>query len=507
MKLQYIHPFLFAIAPALFLWQLNLEEVTTLEAVQAMVFLIIFAGIVFGLNQLLYRNSQKAAILTSVFLFIVLVYRYIFYNPFLEELMRNRYSLLISFVVIAILGYALKKTHKDLTTSTYIFTVISGMFVLMSVFQLSTGLWERYTYKAPISDESAFLKTNEKIEEEELRDIYYIILDEYMAPDVIRDIFGYDEIDEMTNWLEEQGFFVAKSSKSNYEETVSSLPSMLNMRYLSEEELINLNTRVQMTLNHRIKDVLKNQGYTYIHMGTDWFDFYNYYADENIYFGYFRPYQMMLVDNSILSPLERRWENWVGALIEKAGFWYLDKNFVHWKRVQFKFEELAKIPERKEPTFVFAHFNLPHGPMVFDAEGNYVTREEMEKQSPSERYLNHIVYANKQIKILIEKILENSQIEPIIIIQGDHGVKSFTLDPDITKQLPLTPKEVRFLPLRILNTYYFPDGGDKLLYNSISPVNSFRVLINYYLNGDYELLDDMSYKYLNSDLLEKEMLR
>ena len=52
-----------------------------------------------------------------------------------------------------------------------------------------------------------------------------------------------------------------------------------------------------------------------------------------------------------------------------------------------------------------------------------------------------------------------------------------------------------FHPARfgILNAYYLPNGGNDLLYESISPVNSFRVIFNSYFGANYEILEDRSY--------------
>ena len=47
--------------------------------------------------------------------------------------------------------------------------------------------------------------------------------------------------------------------------------------------------------------------------------------------------------------------------------------------------------------------------------------------------------------------------------------------------------------LSILNAYYFHDGNYEQLYENISPVNSFRVILNQYMEMDFELLDDRSY--------------
>lgn len=45
----------------------------------------------------------------------------------------------------------------------------------------------------------------------------------------------------------------------------------------------------------------------------------------------------------------------------------------------------------------------------------------------------------------------------------------------------------------ILNAYYLPKDGDKYLYPDITPVNSFRLILDLYFGGDYGLLDDQYY--------------
>ena len=45
---------------------------------------------------------------------------------------------------------------------------------------------------------------------------------------------------------------------------------------------------------------------------------------------------------------------------------------------------------------------------------------------------------------------------------------------------------------KILNAYYLP-GHNDLLYPTISPVNTFRLILDTYLGADYPLLNDTSY--------------
>jgi len=47
----------------------------------------------------------------------------------------------------------------------------------------------------------------------------------------------------------------------------------------------------------------------------------------------------------------------------------------------------------------------------------------------------------------------------------------------------------------ILNSFYFSDKDYSQLYNSISPVNSFRVIFNKYFNTNLPILEDKRYYY------------
>ena len=90
---------------------------------------------------------------------------------------------------------------------------------------------------------------------------------------------------------------------------------------------------------------------------------------------------------------------------------------------------------------------------------------------------------------MLQQIIDSSEIPPIIILQGDHGPSSLLAndlsnpgDRNLTERLP------------ILNAYYLPGGGaDQHLYAAITPVNSFRVVLNRFFDGDYELLGDANF--------------
>ena len=61
-------------------------------------------------------------------------------------------------------------------------------------------------------------------------DIYYVLLDEYARHDALG---GFDNTDFVRE-LERRGFYVAAQATSNYWKSLLSIPSILNMSYLSD---------------------------------------------------------------------------------------------------------------------------------------------------------------------------------------------------------------------------------------------------------------------------------
>jgi len=74
----------------------------------------------------------------------------------------------------------------------------------------------------------------------------------------------------------------------------------------------------------------------------------------------------------------------------------------------------------------------------------------------------------------------------MIILQSDHGPRTELVWRD--------PKEP-FITDRsaILNAYYFPEDCRDQLYDSISPVNSFRVVFNCAFNESLPMLEDQTF--------------
>jgi hypothetical protein len=86
-------------------------------------------------------------------------------------------------------------------------------------------------------------------------------------------------------------------------------------------------------------------------------------------------------------------------------------------------DKLTRLPTSVDsPKFVYAHIIAPHDPYVFDRQGNMVDiSEPMDDATFQAGYRDELIYLNQRVIEVVKKIIRNSAIPPVIIIQGDHG--------------------------------------------------------------------------------------
>ena len=242
--------------------------------------------------------------------------------------------------------------------------------------------------------------------------------------------------------------------------------------------------------DYQVQNFLKKRGYKYLHFGSWWGPTSkNRNADMNFRLGHLPEFSSILFRNTIFFPIA-------------VTFGMDDRRKEICKRILYKFDALSKIPERNEPTFVFAHMIIPHSPYVFDRHGNFLTETQIKIRSHRDNYIDQLIFTNIKVEGLIEKILSNSKIKPIIILQSDEGTfpqryinKGTTFNWKQASEDELNEK------MRILNAYYLPDTDQSALYPSITPVNSFRLVFNLYFGANLKLLPDKSFAFVDENHL------
>jgi len=147
-----------------------------------------------------------------------------------------------------------------------------------------------------------------------------------------------------------------------------------------------------------------------------------------------------------------------------------------------------------KPKFVYAHLMIPHDPYYFDENGNYNPDSLIYRFLP-QLYIKQLVYANGLITRIVDELMMDTARKKIIIIEGDHGYREHLQ----RSKMP----EI----FRNLNAYYFPDKNYGSLYDSISPVNTFRVIFNQYFHQHFALLPDTSIYIKSPDLSFEKVKR
>ncbi len=311
-------------------------------------------------------------------------------------------------------------------------------------------------------------------------DIYYIDLDSYANKTILKEVYNFDN-QEFISFLNEKKFFIPSTSYSNYRHGFLSLNSALNMdyvNYLSDE--LDSNSRnyhklYEMVDENKVMGILKSKGYKIINFASnngltgniEVADINlcekNPYIDSQLF--------IMLIRSSILGPVYS--EIFDSFSNERTSCVFLQMQTLH-KKVE-------------EPFFIFAHILLPHSPYRISSDGENVDYPTVEtKLSESdhlEGYINQVKFVNKKVKETVEKILEENS-DAVIIIQSDTGTSLYD---------PQNQTEIIKRKMMILNAYYFPENNTENLYDYITPVNTFRLIFNLYLEQDYPLLEDKLY--------------
>jgi hypothetical protein len=323
-------------------------------------------------------------------------------------------------------------------------------------------------------------------------DIYYIVLDSYGRADVLNREFSYEN-SEFLSYLEARGFYIASQSRSNYFLTILSIASTLNLNYLNplDPEVRNSQNREPLKdlIQHsQLRQYLAGQGYKYVAFDSGYA--YTRTPDADLYFEPF----------AWLNEFEELFMTFSSAVLvegwRKNPLPYFTYNS-HRTRIVYTLEKLKEMPLIPGPKIVFAHLLIPHPPFVFDKDGKSIepdhpynindadlypgTREEY-----LQGYAGQVEFTNRQMQALIDRLLNDSPVPPVIVIQGDHGPRML-IDWSSPENSCLLESSA------ILNAIYLPENDPGILYSSITPVNNFRVILNEYFGTDLDLLEDRTY--------------
>lgn len=469
-----LHPFLLVVAPFVSVWAGNTDAVTPWAVIRSLIPAVIgVAGVLVALGLLL--GLRRAGLVTSALLAALT----------LHEWDLQPWMMLGFFAA----GVGALFVRGDLAVPTTFVNL--GALVLAAL-----PTWSAITAPpgGPATPVPGWHDAwDDRIPRPDgpLPDVWWILLDGHGREDVLMEKFGVD--DDFSGWLRSRGFYVATAAHSNYAQTAFSVASTLNFEPV--ETLfsdIDHKSRDRLPLgavarDNRVMHLFRERGYEV----TSYRSEYGLTEIERADtvrgpLGIWRELDGIVLATTSLSWLSRKLTGELWPLQHAMRRYALDRTL----------DDLAAGDRSDGPGLVLAHIVAPHPPFVFDARGRptHSRGHSMADGSHWDRthrgedyvagYAGQVRWLHGRMIEVIDGILAKDP-GAIIVLQGDHGPGA---DLDWSSQSKTDLNE----RLSILSAYRLPGGEDRL-YPSISPVNSFRVVLSEVFGAELPLVPDRSH--------------
>ncbi len=420
------------------------------------------------------------------------------------------------FVLIALAVTLVKvwrrSSSKRVASVTPALNLIVLALLAIPILNLASSIVATPSYLVPVSalgNPSAAQDASPKAYDSASRpDIYYIIPDGYPSDSWLREAMNYDN-SAFTEALEERGLIVVDQAQSNYPGTLLSLASILNMKHYGKNptSYADYDYLRLLIADSAVARLLLHHGYTYVQILSGYL-IPSPIADIN---RDFTPSGAIDIDigDDMLPIVKLRGQqhpknmrstdhrhfykrSFISLYIDTTLFRIIEPELttLFWRdesapydlfapeRFLATIDEVATIASMPEATFSIVHFLKPHRPVVFDGHGNALVDR---IPSPShEEYFAEFAFTNAKYLELIDKILAESETEPVIIFQADHGStygSVGTIDEKLTH-------------FDVYSAYYAPDPHKFQIPRPFTLINTFPLVLNSILDTELELQDN-----------------
>lgn len=484
-KMLVIFPIFVALFPIIHLYRENVDKVEISVVAPTIFYTLITLAVGWAAIAAMTKSVRKGGLIVS-WLFVLFSFYYTYDGWIIQIVLVLLISnWLIYFIVISKSDF--RGFVAFMNVSSFVAIAIPGYSIIMAL--LNPPPMEIRQVPDVLSQKQIDMKGTTP-------NVYFIILDGYGGQKALEEFYTVKN-SSFISFLEDQGFWVSKASRSNYMRTVLSLPATLNMEYL--DEFIEMN-ELEESKDERpfayllrwnyVKGFLMNMGYESVGIssgfaGWDMIGADHFLNQRNDGMNQFRA---MLHSHTPVYPILR----------ELA----FEDPFAKHRELQIQtIEAIGDIPDMFDtPIFTFAHILSPHPPFVFDADGElihpreprfhlgdgtYVVGATMDVSEYRMQYIAQMAALNRLLEVTIRKLREKDP-GAIIIIQGDHGPGAQLVWGSIEETNLLERSS-------ILNAIYLPKQDYDDLYDTMSSVNTFRFIFNKYFGAEHEILPDLHY--------------
>jgi len=453
-------------------------------------------GLFYLFGTWLLGNKRKAA--TFSFWILLLIFSFGFLHDSLKKIVGTNffssYKLILPFILIfyVTLFLFIKKRKSEFKRLFLFLNLLLCFFMLYELFNSVTNLLFYKKEKYLLDNRFNVYNQAERptlLPDSSKPDIYFLVFDALPSTTAMQQTWDFNNY-ALDSFLHKENFYVAANSKSNYNLTVLSVSSTLNMDYTPPVDLYQDETKMYFKAsaslhNNSLTRYLKETGYDIKQfqpvsfVNKDWKG--RLFFPDMLYMNYF--YQTL--PGRVYRDLGWNFSQLKTNLIKKQDFSYYEKRNNNHRNDLLKTTLLIKKScaiNKPKPEFVYAHYQLPHDPYIYDSTGNLKQAQKTitykEEEQPA-AFIEQVKFANKIIQQLVTHIKQTNRPNTVIIIEGDHGFRNIY-------------GKKGYMIYDNFSSFYFPDRNYKYLYPTISPVNSFRVVLNNFFEAKLPLLKDSS---------------
>lgn len=458
----------------------NYNLVTVKEAIIIASFYIGVAIMTSFLTWLFYRNYSKSCLFGFCILAVQFFFgsvqdflRYAFPNTFIVKYV---FLLPSIFGLLIIVAFLLKKSET-------LYKKVICFLNLLLIILISIELISLIIKKSNLNEKNRQIISENLVSCDSCTrpDIYLIVLDEYAGKEELKDIFSFKN-DSFETDLSERGFHIIEGSKSNYNWTIYSIASCLNMNFIKDlrsnkENIYDNHYCANLIKNNVFSGFLQLQGYKIYNYSC--FDIGNHPRINNP--NIIPTGEKLILAQTLTSRIKKELGSRITAKSE------IMKILTHHLSCNNKADSLTRIiaaQKKENPKFVYSHFMMPHPPYFFDSKGKMADYKTLLNddyyKSEKNAYIEYLQYTNKYILDLIDNIRNDSEKEPVIILMSDHGFRQFEAGEKVD------PKYY----FMTLNAIYLPSGNYSGFYNGMTNVNQFRIILNTEFGQKLPLLKD-----------------
>ena len=491
-------PFHSFLLPVLFILWVYLDYSGLIDMNVALIIFLIIMLLVIGVFLILFyflKSTLKAAAITTVLSATYLFFKNIQQSfsgiPVLDAFTRYRFYLPFLAIGLSYLLYKLIRA-RQLSRVTLFLNILFSVYLLMALWGIARLQTEAALERRNIIQRFDTQKSISTVKgtQHSYPDIWYIVFDGYPSSAYIRDVLKSDNA-ELDTLLEKKGFFLVNHSRSNYNETAFSMAATFSMQYLTwmkdtTAALSSIYYKAASSVEiSPVIQYMKAAGYDFYNLSI--FDFTDHPSIQKNYFVKGRSKSVILY-NTLWESYKRdiRWNFYNIPPNDTAVSPGSQENSFKKSGLNFNdviidsLNKLSVITDKKKPRFIYGHVYIPHFPYLYNSAGvpykDSVYSAEIFHDK--KRFSEYTAYGRKILVSLVKQLLQNNN-QPVIILQSDHGATLAIYDD--------SPKAYRFSNY---SSFYFPDKNYDNLYDSISNINTFRVVLNKYFNQQFPLLPD-----------------